>query len=274
MTNSRANSLGWSDGDTLTAAQANALDDGQVAALCRGGTTTTTSACTISSTSYAFTITATGQTCTLTAATLVLTGTTTTMSGTTCSASYTTVGVTASGTCTITAATLALSIGTSWPTLSSRTITDHAVPYSIVGGNYTLGTTGENFTCFFTNDSYTIKFALFLPQGMTLTSVKLGVLGETSGTLPGTMPSMTLKRFSATSYGTAAETVGSATDTSANNAAYTVEHDITISGLTHAVVQGSHYILEYTNAAGLGSDNNSYVFKPFITGTLAVLRTA
>ena len=102
MTNSRANSLGWSDGDTLTAAQANALDDGQVAALCRGGTTTTTSACTISSTSYAFTITATGQTCTLTAATLVLTGTTTTMSGTTCSASYTTVGVTASGTCTIT----------------------------------------------------------------------------------------------------------------------------------------------------------------------------
>jgi hypothetical protein len=73
-----------------------------------------------------------------------------------------------------------------------------------------------------------------LPRAGTITAVHARVLGVGHSNLPANMPVMTLVAYSVTapSGAIAATTLGTVTDTSANVAAYDVDHALSITGLS------------------------------------------
>lgn len=166
---------------------------------------------------------------------------------------------------------------TSWPKLQSRTLSSNACHFDLIwdtSADWTGATGSYGLIASTVTTTVFAHFYLFLPVGMTLTTITLPVLGVTGGTLPGVMPSISLKRFTSTAYGTPDATIGTQADTSASNAAYTVDHAIVISGLSYVVPSTSHHLLEVTGPSGGGTAAGFKIYRPHYSGTLAVLRTA
>lgn len=261
MANSKANTTGWSTGDPLTAAQANALDAGQVAALTRSGTTALTGNATISGGGFGFSFDLSDN-----AASFL---------GISLGTQHFDIQCFGAGTTRLAANKITLTGSSGWPILGTRTLTDKAVHYTPTFDptSWAYDILGSVVASVNTVTSCNLILGN-LPPGLTLTGFRVDVLGATSGSLPGTMPTVGLYRFAAGAYVTATETVGTVSDTSANNAAYTTAHPITKTGLTHTVDAGSCYVLTIVNGYGGGAAVGFTVYRPFISGTLSTLQTA
>lgn len=87
---------------------------------------------------------------------------------------------------------------------------------------------------------------LDLPHGQTLTALTAYINPTDTGSLPGTMPVVTVIKMA---IATGAESsVGSATDSSASAVAYSATHAVTISGLSHVIDRDAYkYVV---NVAG------------------------
>jgi hypothetical protein len=98
---------------------------------------------------------------------------------------------------------------------------------------------------------------LGLQHGTTLASVAVTIHPDAHGALPGTMPFVQVKK---TSIVTGATTqIGATTvDSSANTAAYDVQHAITVSGLAEVIDRTLFaYAVFFVAETGANSDNNT-----------------
>lgn len=89
-----------------------------------------------------------------------------------------------------------------------------------------------------------------LPDGNVLNQIEISIVGATSGSFVGiTMP--TLSVWHILDDGTETQIGSTATDTSANNAAYTALHTITCASLGHTIDRISKsYFVKFTGATG------------------------
>jgi hypothetical protein len=262
MANSRAKSAGWSTNERLTSAQATAMDVGQANALCRSGTTALTAGAVIQGGGYGLVLDFTDDAasyCTVQLDTLDFT--------------FSCAGA---GNVVMPAGDLQLT-GSGWPILGSRNVTDQAVRYAPVADATAWDSNSLGYGIMTASVATATSCSLLLGSlipGLTITGFKVDVRGATSGSLPGTMPVVSLFRFAAGAYGTPSETVGSATDASPDDATYVADHQITKTGLSHAVSSSSQYILNVSNGYGGGAATGFRVYRCYISGTLATLRTA
>jgi hypothetical protein len=262
MSNARVKSTGWSTGEKFTAAQATALDLGQYYAFTRTGVSALLGATTIQGGGFAFSLDFSDNAASQGA---ILLGDQDFL--------FQTSGI---GVFSVPADKWRFS-GTSWPVLGTRTITDFSPDIAFIsdeadwksngGGSGGVETTGTSAT------SCSILLN-GLPKGMVITSVKVEVKGVTGGSLPGVMPTATLYRYGVGAYNIPSATVGSQTDASADNAAFTADHTITITGLSHTVLNNSQYQVNVTSPTGGGVAAGFKIYRVFVTGTLATLRTA
>lgn len=185
--------------------------------------------------------------------------------------------LTGSGLLPIPASQLSLTGASGWPVLATRTLTDFAVDqeWHYDGTEWDSNGLGFGVLTMVGSTLVTASARLRLPMGMTLTSVKLEVRGNLSGaTMPTSMPGFVLSRFVAGAYGTATQTIGTAVDTSVNQATFEADHTIVLSGLSHVVLNTSDYILSFLSPDGGNTDTGFRIYRAFVTGTLATLRTA
>lgn len=261
MSNSRAFAIPIVTGQKVTAGQFNALDDGQYYALTRTGTTPLLGNTTIQGGSYLLTLDFSDN---VASYGLIKVG----------DAGFIVQSVGSGNFTFADADKVSFGGATSWPSIDAHTLTDYAPAFAwqVDQADWNISATfvSTKGTSLITANMYLSD----LPKGMVITSVKVEVKGFTGGTLPGTMPTVALYRYDAGAYGTPTATVGSATDSSASNAAFTANHSITISGLSHTVLNTSHYILQVTTPTGGGTSAGFTVYRCYITGTLSKLRTA
>lgn len=160
--------------------------------------------------------------------------------------------------------------GTGWPALETRNVSNWAPPcgfqFDPAGFVATLSASHVQIASL-----YYMRFVLSLPTGVAITAVRLPVMrGSTGSGLPGTMPNISLDYM--TSAG-AFTNVGSAVDTSANEAAYEAFHNISLTGLNHTVALGRRYFLTLTgDSASSSTANGLQVWQPFVDLTVTSMR--
>lgn len=164
-----------------------------------------------------------------------------------------------------------------WPVVDAASLTNYSPLFT-----YSLGDSFDTHHDGYIKDNttasthYTYVF-LKLPIGCTISSVGLGVRGSTGGMMvstaaPDNRALVELVRFSPTDYATPAAVIGSQQDTSANNLAYTIDHQITISGLSHTVLENNHYALRVTIQPDANAAVGFRIYRPTLTGTISQLR--
>ena len=107
-----------------------------------------------------------------------------------------------------------------------------------------------------------------LPHGAVLSSIDMVFKGATGGSLPATMPKMTLYKHP--TDGSAPSTVfATVTDSTATNGAYVVDHTITKTGIAHTIDLRSYsYVLVIESPGGGGTSTTAYVKSVLATCTI------
>lgn len=107
-----------------------------------------------------------------------------------------------------------------------------------------------------------------LPNGAVMSELVVRFKGSTGGTLPATMPKMTLYKHP--TDGSATSTVfATITDSTASNAAYIVDHDISKTGIAHTIDLRSYaYWLVIESPGGGGTAATAYVKSVLVTCTI------
>lgn len=164
------------------------------------------------------------------------------------------------------------SIAGAWPGLDTRTLTDWQVPHNVtLDDTWTSSSWGYGRI---DQNAGVALFEIFPPPGMVITGVKVIAAGETTGSLPATMPAVAFARYTPGALVVVPDDViGGVSDPSANNAAYTVVHAIPLTGLSHTVNPLSRYVVKYTGASGSAGDRITYLYRVMISGTVSFLRT-
>ena len=239
MANPKVNAGGWSPLDILTAAQCNALDDGQYYAMVRNGSTPLLAACDIDMGSYDFAIDTAGA-----------------------------------GRFKPAAAKTKFT-GAGWPEMDTHSVTGLAAPfaerystdwvYNPSNGDIQLGLSGSTGAVMF----------MFRPAyGFTLTGVRVGIRGSCSGTLPAVMPAVEARILNVVGGYDAGTLLQSFTDPSASVAAYNVDHDITGTLTTPQVFSSNELVIVRLIPQNLGgSSAGMRVYYPSIDGEISSLRT-
>lgn len=250
-------------GQKVSAAQFNALDDGQYNAVSRDGVSTLLSTSLIFGDSFELGIVLSDH---ATSKFAVYLGNQ--------DAVFDTSG--GGGSLQVAADRLKLTGASGWPVLdTARTLTNKAVPFvpSFDPATWSSPVAAPSYTTTLVDTIAIVHLSLGpLPPGLTLTGYRVDVKGATGGTLPGTMPTTTLARYAAGAYAVPTESVGTQADTSGSNAVYVADHAITKTGLSHAVDADSHYVLSLTSGYGGGAAAGFVVYRVFISGTISTLR--
>lgn len=120
-------------------------------------------------------------------------------------------------------------------------------------------------------DDY-LEMDCFFPQGLTLTTLKIEIKGSTDGTLPSTLPTISLYYYELGDYGSP-NTVTSVTDTSASNAIYTADHVVTKSSINHEIDPGRSYRIRVYVPADAHATSGFTFYRIFYSGSFATLKT-
>ena len=165
------------------------------------------------------------------------------------------------------------STGLILPSVASGSITDYAPGFDTYpDSNWSKNRMGYQEDTSVASPHY-VLFLFKLPVGVTITDVSLGVRGSTSGTMVSVSPDhrayMELFQFESTDYAlTDAILLGTAVDSSADNATYTADHKITLSGLSHSVVESSHYGINLVVQTDGNATTGFRAYRPSVTGTI------
>lgn len=255
MANASAFTAPVTTGHVLTAAEVNALDNGQVAALCRTGATGLTGTISLNANGHQFGIYSDDN-----AASSILI----------------TVGdndfqIQENG-----AGKFSL---TAWPKISTQSVNFVTSPkamyapadwsptvHAYVDQNATPTTPGSG-----------PQLALYLDQlpiGMVVTSVTIYLSGNAGHVgLPGTMPTLAVSHYAAGSGYTAGVSLGTATDGSANTTAYQAYHALTLSGLSYTVAQNDVLLLVFTSESGANALSSLNLYpNALVVGTTTSTR--
>ncbi len=232
-----------SDGEILTAAEVNALDDQQFDRIARSGTSTLTAAAVIGLDAYDLTVSTAGVGRFRPDADATLFG------------------------------------GTGFPGIPGRTLTDVIPSAHVHFDRYNGGAPSwsESQSHIVQQIDSTgppgFAFWLSIPAGCTLTSLKVGFKKAASGTLPAVFPTVGLYRQDITTD--TLSLVGSpVADAPADLAAYKLYHRVEVTfGLGHTVTAGYAYLVAIS-----GDDTSSdtatgvQVYRPSVTLALSTLR--
>ena len=235
----RAFSTPKSTGDQLTAAEANALDDGQFYAVSRNGDSTMLDDSTIELGAYDLNIINAGAG----------------VGRFQPDADYTQFG------------------GTGYPSFASaRTVTDWVPPCGFSTNAPTIWTSAGLYweATGSPNVSQFLYWALGLPAGIQITAAKTLVLNPSAGSLPTNMPVFTLLRRAVGA--TTTTSIGDVTDASGDVGTYNAAHALTISGLSHTVEHGYEYYLVLRNEYGGTSSTGLRAYRPYLTLSVSTLR--
>jgi hypothetical protein len=183
----------------------------------------------------------------------------------------------ATGDATLAASSFTLSVGSSWPALSSRTITDHALTYQVerqveaewASGDESIGAPLQQIGTI----APKLYFHLNLPPGVAVNAVSLRVQSQDqpAAGLPSSMPSVTL--YSVAPTGVATQLGSTVTDTSANVAAYAAYHDLTVTPPSpHVMPQGGRLLFVLNGASHASQGRLLYVLPPFASIAVTQLR--
>lgn len=153
--------------------------------------------------------------------------------------------------------------GAAWPTFSSaRSVTSWAPPFNAQHDPASFEATLAA-ALVQVSSLAVVHYFLTFPVDAVISAIRLPVYRSSGGSgLPGTMPNISLDYI--TTLG-ALTNVGSATDTSANEAAYEAFHNISITGLSHTVAAGRRYILTLTgDSASSSASDGLNIYPPFV----------
>ena len=246
MANSRGFVSGASSGERLTVTKINTIDLGQYYAVVRNGDTPLLANSTLTLDTYDFTIVAAS-----------------------------------SGLFKCPADKLSLT-GTSWPVLASRTITDYAPAVQAVAAeaDWKRKITGAwpNSIAYWECQNVVAAAPIglllgALPIGMTVTSCKAVVLGNSTGAPGGTMPAISFG-YTTPAAPTTWVAVGDFTDTNTTEGPFETIHNIEKTGLSHVIAGGRQYQLNVLNGYGGNHLAGLALYGVYLTGTLTTLRTA
>jgi hypothetical protein len=230
MAPTRAWSSPKSTGERVTAAEFNALDDGQYDRLSRGGTSalTANSGATLGSYNYTFDGASTGR----------------------------------------------VIFADAWPTASGSiaTLSNFVPPADSVASDGTKWDPKGLYWESNNTGTHFLYYNLSLPTGLVVTSISFVLLNASASGTPAAYPTADFSYQ--TVGGTSSVVIGSATDAPANLAAYQAAHVLTISGLSETIVTGRHYYLVIKNETGAGSQAGLRVYRPYLSGTLSLIRPA
>ncbi len=144
------------------------------------------------------------------------------------------------------------------------------IPAPVANRNANWLLSDAPLTCWWAHNTTTAGQRLWwpltgLPNGATLSSVELSCIGTTGGTLPATMPQYKVIKQDKDST-TQTDVFAFYADTSASNAAYTVDHKITKTGLSHTIdTEGSQYMLVVESPGGGGTTAGFTVYGIQVT---------
>jgi hypothetical protein len=153
--------------------------------------------------------------------------------------------------------------GTGWPTFSSaRSVTSWAPPFTTQHDPASFEATLAA-ALVQVSSLAVVHYFLTFPVDAVISAIRLPVYRASGGSgLPGTMPNISLDYI--TTLG-ALTNVGSATDSSANEAAYEAFHNISITGLSHTVAASRRYILTVVgDSASSSASNGLNIYPPFV----------
>ena len=241
MPPSRAFPVPKSDGEILTAAEINALDDQQFDRIARSGTSTLTAAAVIALDAYDLTVSTGGAGRFRPDADITQFG------------------------------------GSGFPGIPGRTLADVVPPVMPI---YDKTTTPiafqesiERIQQVDDTGPPTLNFWVSLPVGCIITSLKVGLKKAASGTLPAVFPTVGLYRqdLATDSLAIVGSTVA---DAPVDLAAYKLYHRVEVTfGLGHTVTAGYGYLVSVT-----GDDNSTsiangvFIYRPSVTLAISTLR--
>ena len=141
--------------------------------------------------------------------------------------------------------------GTNRVTLATRTVTRGIQPYGF------SDTDGPVIVPKVIATSDTVDFVIDVPDGSTITQISVTIDPDAHGSLPATMPEVRLVRVNVTTG--ASVDIGTHSDTSADAAAFSAAHTITLSALSEVVDRSAYYyMVRFAQEAGAGSIDGEY----------------
>lgn len=161
--------------------------------------------------------------------------------------------------------------GSAYPTFASaRTVSGYAAPLAPhwTAGEYT--TTGQRHQQ--VANSVNISYWVTLPTGMQVTGVVVRLKKAAgAGSLPGTMPTVNFGYYDLTAD--TFTSIGTQADTSADIATYKTYHAVTLTFSAHTIAVSRNYLITITgdnNSTGAG--DGLYVYRPVLNVTVPSLR--
>jgi hypothetical protein len=161
--------------------------------------------------------------------------------------------------------------GSGYPALVARTVTGCAPPTTahFDPAEYTATAQRHQQVA----NSANIGYWLALPIGIGITGVTIRLKkGAGAGSLPGTLPSLSLGYYDLTAD--TFTSLGTQADTSADIATYKTYHAVTLTlGATHTVAASRNYILTLTgDNASTGLSDGLFVYRPVLALSVTSLR--
>ena len=170
--------------------------------------------------------------------------------------------------------------GSGWPNFNgARALTSHVPPCHLhydksVAPVAFAENTAEKVQQVDNTGPPSLNFWVTLPVGAVVASVTVAVKKAAgAGALPGTMPTVALYRHNLASDAVTT-VISAATDASGTLGAYQTYHDVTATaGLGHTVAEGFNYFVTVTgDSNSTSAANGVYLYRPRFSLTLATLR--